>query len=118
MKNLLVIKLHSLIDVITNSSTELFVTSGDKEVKEIESILEEKWKHFSKLYDREEGEELCDILEVKKIDNDNYNYVKEYYGTKVEKDNIIIVGVMDNSIPYEFFDIIESLFNAQRVHLG
>ena len=37
------IKIHSIIDVITNSSSELFISRGQECVETISRILEEKW---------------------------------------------------------------------------
>jgi hypothetical protein len=40
MKTLLIINIHSLADVITNSSTDLFVCDTDKTIKMVKEILE------------------------------------------------------------------------------
>jgi len=41
-KDIFIIDIHSFIDVITNSSTELFVCNSDKTVGEIEQLIREK----------------------------------------------------------------------------
>ena len=39
MKNLLVIPVHSFVDLITNSSSELFVCNGNKSVEAVKEIM-------------------------------------------------------------------------------
>lgn len=44
MKTIFILNnIHSFIDVITNSSTELFVYGGDKKLQEVYNILKELW---------------------------------------------------------------------------
>ena len=46
-------------------------------------------------------------------DNSNdFDYVEKYFG------KLLIFSKEDNSIPYELFDEIESVFSAERLHLG
>jgi len=115
MKDILVIKVHSFIDVITNSSSELFVVKDKKQtVETIREILSEII-------------EVCcpnippteDIYEIevcnKKVAKD---YVSEWYDINISPGDIIIKSSCDNSIPYSIFEIIEERFNAKRYHLG
>ena len=50
------------------------------------------------------------------------NELNKYYGTyqTIPKINgsLVINSASDNSIPYELFNMIESKFNATRIHLG
>lgn len=127
MKKLLVVRPHSFVDVITNSSTELFVCQGDKSAEMVREILEEKWKAFKELYGYRE--ELSKILEVKvwgeknakkdiaRMSSNDMEWVKDY-GVKVKDGDICIIGTEDNSIPWEFFDVIEKFFDAKGYHLG
>ena len=46
------------------------------------------------------------------------NWWNKAYNVRTEKGDIIIIGTEDNSIPYEFFDVIEEFFNATSCHLG
>ena len=120
MKTIFIIKTHSFIDVITNSSTELFVCNTDKEVETVRLLLEEKWELFKPLYSTEEypwTESLSDILEVGVVPKKEQWWVEDY-GVKCKQGDIYIKGTSDNSIPYKFFDIIEDLFNATSYHLG
>ena len=136
MKNVLVINLHSFIDVITNSSTELFVIDADKSIEMIKDILKEMINHRNEIankgYVYTRAGEMCTFEECF---GDIYVYTKEMYeldkqglkdsygdgwGYEEERNigKIIIEGKTDNSIPYEMFDWIECKLNAERWHLG
>jgi hypothetical protein len=69
----IVINIHSMVDVITNSSTELFVGGIKKDKETIESILEEIMKEvgctavefdISPAYDEETDEESDNVFEI------------------------------------------------------
>jgi len=45
-----IINIHSVVDVITNSSTELFLLESDKAVEVIREMVEEKEKEFPPEY--------------------------------------------------------------------
>ena len=111
----LIIKTHSFVDVITNSSTELFVTNGQKSVEQVKELLSKKWDAFSELYNR--TEHIDSILTVRLVTAKD-NWWNKAYGVGTEKGDIIIISAEDNSIPYEFFDVIEEFFNATSYHLG
>lgn len=121
----MLIKIHSFVDVITNSSTELFVIESDKTVEMVEDILSEiidfHNKITGKLLDKRDV-----FSEVSKEDgNDALGewhsyYAKDGYVSDV-KDGIIIRGAYDNSIPYYMFELLEYIFgwnNVKRFHLG
>lgn len=130
--NLLVLRIHSTIDVITNSSTELFVCDKEKSLDAVKKLIEEKWELAKPLYDFSGS--VWDVLEVKQITKkdveqaekerneneygfwlDSYAYNEKF---SYNAGDIHIVGTSDNSIPYEFFDVIEKFFQCQRFHLG
>jgi hypothetical protein len=51
-KQILFIDVHSILDVITNSSTELFIIDSDKSVETVKEILQEildKWNEMAAL---------------------------------------------------------------------
>ena len=145
MKNkFIVVGVHSFIDVITNSSTELFVIDKDNTVKAVEEMLKfmlEKWNElasggaFGEYYVRNTSYSLKDgtkkPVPLKTFDDtfDVFIYTEEMYKGRPsgwayeKKDNIgkiIIMGVGDNSIPYEMYEWIESAFGygVKRYHLG
>lgn len=123
MKQVLKIVTHSFIDVITNSSTELFVTDNKKTVKFIRALLYEKWEHFCKLYGYDM--KIDDVLIVKAITKDEAKRYHQWPDNgyfrnmkKMREGDIIIEGLGDNSIPYQFFEVIETFLNVNRYHLG
>ncbi|MFA6089869.1 MAG: hypothetical protein WC755_08480 [Candidatus Woesearchaeota archaeon] len=125
MKQILIIPTHSFVDVITNSSTELFVTSTDKTVEAVKEILKEKYDLARNLHFNPDAEyqtfevgDVFDILSVRKATQKDIKYLKESWELDIKKDTILIEGTSDNSIPYEFFDIVENIFHAERHHLG
>lgn len=122
MKNVIVINLHSFVDVITNSSTELFVCDTDKSIETVESILREKLKQFNALHNREYVYEECfDPAYIytnemaDKAQNRGYAWDYENQDT-VGK--LIIQSRADNSIPYDMWDLINALFGGRNYHLG
>lgn len=132
MKQKLIIKTHSFVDIITNSSTELFVCDGSKTLNEVREIIQKQWELFlglqenidDKPYQLEDMEnpnnvyELLDVFQAKdKKCKENWGW-GDYNDGMYKPGDIIISGTGDNSIPYEFFDIIENTFNAERYHLG
>jgi hypothetical protein len=70
-------------------------------------------------------DDIMYITEVNKKYWDTYKWwlgAEEEYGKgyyfKDLKGKKVINGIGDNSIPYELFDIIENVFDAQRHHFG
>lgn len=106
MKQALLINTHSFVDVITNSSTELFVCDTDKTVDAIKDIL----KGIG-------ADSLVNIGIIGKGEKP-YWMNDDDWGIKTKEGQIYIEGIEDNIIPYELFDCIEYLFNATRYHLG
>ena len=55
MKNIIILnKLHSIVDVITNSSTELFICKTDKTLSLVKELLNEMLQLYNKVSDRTE----------------------------------------------------------------
>lgn len=136
MKQKLAINVHSFVDVITNSSTELFVCDTKKSIEEIEKILKQLVKDYNKEVEKDYHGEYAHKVTYKNAFDKPFIYTKEQF-EKDEKENgvlsewggwgyeikenigkIIIEGTEDNSIPHELFDRIENLFNARSYHLG
>jgi len=131
---MIVVKAHSFVDVITNSSTELFVCDSQKTLETVNAILEEKWEHFIKLYPNQyefndhvtpNRLSVWDVLNThvatkEEIDRERRDDYAWDYWEETEPGDILISGNDDNSIPYEFFDVIEAIFKkkCQRHHLG
>jgi hypothetical protein len=121
----LVIPIHSFVDLITNSSSELFVCNGDKSVKAVREALIE----LAELYNTKQAlrpphqqypldmDRLFDnvFMEPYISEGDDTNA----YGAHVaNKGDIIIRTASDNSAPYEMFGDILSIFSASGYHLG
>ena len=133
-RQILAISYHSFIDVITNSSTELFVCNTDKSLKMVEEIL----KDILKTHNEEVKKGYIDGHDGRALKFDDcflkpYIYTKEVYekDTKgrsaewlwgYEKEEtigkIMIIGAEDNSIPYYLWDKINHIFNSYNYHLG
>jgi len=124
-KKMIIIKIHSFVDVITNSSTEIFVTNTKKSLKQVKEVVRDIVNHYNDGVEKE-------LYDGNKILIDNfliYVYTKEKYDKNPKerywdyekKENIgkiMIEGSGDNIIPYELWDTIERVFNANREHLG
>jgi len=122
MKKATAINLHSFVDVITNSSTELFVCDTNKSIETVESILREKLKQFGALNDREYIYEECFrpvYIYTKemadKAQSDGYAWG---YENSSNVGKIIIESACDNTIPYDLWDLINDLFDGINHHLG
>ena len=118
-KQLFVIKPHSIIDVITNSSTELFIIPIDKTVEFVKEVLQEAIN----LHNKAKGTSYTfnQIFDEPYIGNSKnaLDGWEDYYKSSLEE-GIILTGAGDNSIPYWMFDFIESTFGykTERFHLG
>jgi len=120
MQNILV-TIHSFVDIITNSSTELFVLDTDKSVEFVKEILQEAIN----LHNKADNTNLKfkDIFEEPYIGSGKgelYGHgYSDCYSSKINE-GIIITGAEDNSIPYWMFEFIESIFgySTERFHLG
>jgi hypothetical protein len=145
MKKILLIDTHSFIDVITNSSTELFVCDTDKTIDEIKKMLqymniewaEIRWPYERELIISKYKEHIYEHIskrgytvsriplsvltddERKKLKNWNKDYIeiRYWYEKKINDKTIIIESESDNSIDYEDFEKIEDVFNASSYHL-
>lgn len=119
MGKMFVVNVHSLVDLITNSSTELFVLDTEKSLEVVKEILVEAINLNNKT--KGTSEKFEDIFEELRIGNGNSALVGwgDYYKSKISK-GIIIMGVGDNSIPWWMFNFIESVFgyDTERFHLG
>ena len=111
-------KIQSFSDIITNSSSELFIIRNPKE--EGEKITEFLLGIYELL-----GRDINDDMEIGPAGSWDINQAKDY-GYTVKKGDLVIWSTSDNSIPYGIMDLIEglpSLFNIsydsiERHHLG
>ena len=99
-----VINILSISDVITNSSSEVFVIHSKPEFqdeinKEIPEFLRE----------------LCDLIEedideMMEFDVSDETYIDEGWYYYVHKNDLLIHSVSDNTIPYWMIDFIQDLY--------
>jgi hypothetical protein len=128
---------------VSNSSSSSFVVNnGWREelyftVDEVNSKLHEILDFYNKLFNSDKDFSSV-FQEARIISDDDINYISDYMGCprddktyrtiktspeykKLRKDlkgKIIIFSSDTNTIPSELFDIMESLFNSNRIHLG
>ena len=127
MKKAFVINPHSFLDVVTNSSSELFLCDTEKGLEFVEDILKDLLHLYDKANDTHHLFE--DVFKVRYCSQHEYEdmktYWEEHYSYEINRikdkninDVIVIESTDDNSIPYALFDFIEETFNAGRLHLG
>ena len=108
-----------MVDIITNSSTELFVLDTEKSVDVVKDIL----TTAVELHNKSTGEnnEFDHIFGEVYFGNvrEALDGWTDYYKSE-DKEAVIIKGYGDNSIPYWMFDFIENIFGygTKRYHLG
>lgn len=118
------IKIHSIVDVITNSSSELFICDTNKSLEMIKELLQDMLNLYNKgnniNYKFEDV--FCEPKIFTKNDviypfDDDYKYI---WGYEIEDNigKIVIESMSDNSIPFELMELIEGIFEAKRYHLG
>jgi hypothetical protein len=116
---------------VSNSSSSSFICDTKFSIAHVKEKLEKIWDMYKELYEdsedeyrrRKAEEKFEDIFgDVGRVTNDylrdsgwRKHYKEELKG---QNGNIYIESVCDNSIPYELYDIIVTLFNAERLHLG
>jgi len=92
MKKLIVIGNHSFVDVITNSSSELFVLDTDKSLDMFKALLNELIEEYNLLveagfYDERYGNTVYPGRKANLDDFDEpYVYTKEMYENHLEQD--------------------------------
>lgn len=148
-RQLLIIGDVTLTDIITNSSSEIFICDTNKTIEAIKEVLQTLLDLI------ESNQAFEDVFVVKKMDfetfewyrdykyyiceerpnsddytseNDKHDWVsydkalskfyKEKWVEFDKKDDIVIMSASGNTIPYSLFEIIEDIFNAERIHIG
>lgn len=122
------IPIQSLSDIITNSSSEVFVCKATCEdsLEIITDLLREAFDLYKRALEHAHpdepiycaGESLEDIMEIDVADSD---YQDSSCGYSYQKGDILIWSTSDNSIPYPIMQFIEDLFPynlVKRCHLG
>jgi hypothetical protein len=114
MKQILITNIHSRVDLITNSSSEIFIGGSDRTVDEVKTLLLHLLDTYNRLMNTSQAfDEVFGNIYIAKE-----NSTDEDYGYKIKKGQLVIESSGDNAIPYSLFEIIEEAFNAERHHLG
>lgn len=125
------LKIQSIADVITNSSSEIFIIKDETDLEmsldsyrgflddlERYSKLFLEKEHISGSYMTHNGPE--DFYEVSIAE---YKYYDHDYGYSYDVGDLLIESVTDNSIPFEVMEYIEDSarshgYQCKRRHLG
>ena len=107
---------HSFVDLITNSSSELFVCNSDKTLEAFREFLTKLVEMHQEL----SGESTAfeDMFQEPWIADKNDYRDYEGYGVMINKGDILLRSADDNSIPWAIVGLIESYIPCQRYHLG
>ena len=97
-------KILSISDVITNSSSEVFVIHSKPEFQD--EINKEIPEFLTKLCDFLE----FDVKEIMEFDVSNSTYIDEDFNYNVFENDLLINSVDDNTIPYWMMELIEHLY--------
>ena len=121
MKRAIAINVHSFVDVITNSSSELFVCDTDKSMTAVKQILSDKLRSYNRNNQRDVSFEDAFrepyIFTQEMLDNVNKDWS---WGWEKQENvgKLIIESCTDNSIPYDMWDDINYIFNGYNIHMG
>lgn len=124
-----IVHTHSFVDLITNSSSELFVCHENRSVETIRKIivsLAEKYNEKALNDSRKNLGQVADTIDIRhlftRIFREPYvcpkTYRDEGWGFTVKKGEIILESQDDNSIPWDLQEAIEGALNVTRHHLG
>lgn len=119
MVNTYIINIHSIVDVITNSSTELFILDEEKSLELIKDILTAAIDLYNKI--ESTNNTFTDIFKEPYygLPSEALRGWEDYYKSRIKnKKAIILRGTCDNSIPEWIQTFIKTEFNCERFHLG
>lgn len=117
MGSIFKINMHSMVDIITNSSTELFVIDKNRSIYLVKEILQDAIDLYNKV--ENSNHKFHDVFDEPYFDSVESvlrGWGEEFTGTTGT--GIIVRSAMDNSIPYWLQEFIEKTFNCRRYHLG
>jgi hypothetical protein len=120
MKDVVIISVHSMVDIITNSSTELFILKDETKAR-VDTILHKIFTEHNHTF-----KSCCRPLTPLNYKNKkdivhtiySYGLPAEAKHLKFDGTEFILSGASDNSIPSEIMQDIEQYFNCIRMHLG
>ena len=97
---------HSLIDVMTNSSSELFITTDTKIIDFFKTLLGENNDSFIKIIKFKDFAEEHYLNELKE---DNPSYYEQKYGNMSDEDLILECNIDSESIYDDFPELLKKL---------
>lgn len=118
MKEKITIKIHSFIDLITNSSTEMFVIDNSKGIEFVKDIIEAKFPKLFKEIHIYEGEDEY-MWEFNEYDKErSIRYLKKMGYTLIEPPQDFIplsihISAERGTMSEEFIKFIEKEFNGE-----
>ena len=120
MKTKFILDIHSVLDIITNSSSELFVIDNETSVEVVEEILRSivsKWND-----DQDDPRQFNSMMTVRTLVEEDLLDAEDGWGwgyeTPENLGKVIIESVNDNTIPWEIMERIQGKFETKRWHLG
>lgn len=114
-KIIFVLRPHSIIDVITNSSTELFVLDTDKSLDFVKEILESAIQLHNKI--NKSHLKFKDVFDEPYIQEGDSKI--DGWDINIPDKSIVIYSARDNSVPWWICDFLEDNFGYNiRHHLG
>lgn len=124
----LAINVQNVSDVITNSSSEIFICQSDNPEQTallVEEVLTNVYENLKRARDNAGnntysyyGESLDDLMTIYVADRD---YTDDGWGYSYKKGDVIIESQSENSIPSIMMDFIYEFFawdKCKRIHLG
>lgn len=125
------LKIQSIADIITNSSSEIFVIKNPKGLSlsednysgflqdlEAYANLLLEFKHSQGCYESDDS--ISDWYETEIADEKNYD---GFYNYGYDVGDLLVESSGDNSMPYELMEYVESSainhgYSCKRTHLG
>ena len=116
------IDIHSYVDIITNSSTEIFICDTDKTLELVRSLVYEIEKKFPNEYGHKLSVDYADSYEIENafgyIDEENAINILKAKGYTITppiengKSSLISISAERGGMDYRVKDFIESFFNV------
>lgn len=111
---------QSISDIITNSSSEVFVIQGGLLTQAIVRIVKDVTELWAETAKSSWLKTIDDILEVEVAD---HYYKDDGWDYEYDKGDVVIYSKEDNSIPYDLMETLEDILDAlgvkwDRHHLG
>ena len=123
-----IIPIQNVSDVITNSSSEIFVCKSnnpEETVALLREVLETVYENNKKARKHANGEDVTfygeTIDDLMTIYISDEEYTEKYWGYTVHEGDVVIESTSDNSIPETLMNFIYEFFqwgNVERTHLG